>query len=400
MTETKGAAMTPQFSKKYYSYLMIFLGILTALGPFLTDMYLPALPMMVNDFATSESLVQLSLTMGMIGLAVGQVLFGPISQKWGRKPVILISTVLLIIGATACVFYANIYFFLLCRLVQGFGGAGGIVLSRSVATDCYSGRQLAKTMAIIGAINGIAPASAPVVGGLLSGTVGWRGIFFCLAALGVLILVLTVAFKETLPVEKRIKGSIFSTFKDYTKVLKIRRFTFLTAIYGLGMGAMFAYISSAPFIVQQQFMFNEIWFSIFFGVNSIVIGIGSGVALKFKSLEKGLIIGCVGMFAAAVLQYVFAVTLFNIYTYEVGVVLMLLFLGMVITVSTSMAMDEGRAYTGVAAAIVGAIGFLMGGIVSPIVGCGKPEITTALTIIIITLIMSAMSLRLRNVKNV
>jgi DHA1 family bicyclomycin/chloramphenicol resistance-like MFS transporter len=385
---------TPQFSKPYFAFLMIFLGILAALGPLLTDMYLPSLPAMVNDFNTTESLVQLSLTMGMIGLAVGQIFFGPFSQKWGRKPVVLISTVLLIASLFSSIFATNIYFFLICRLCQGLGGAGGIVLSRSIATDCYSGRQLAKTMAIIGAINGIAPAFSPVIGGVLSKLTGWQGIFCLLTVIGIVILLMTFVFKETLPAKMRIKGNILSTFADYGKVLRIRRFNYLIAAYGLTMGSLFAYISAAPFILQKQFEFSEISFSILFGANSVLIGLGSAIALRFKSLEKSLMIGGVGMLAAAVLQFVAVMMFNNVVTYEVTTAIMLLFLGISNTASTSMAMDQGREYTGAAAAIVGSIGFLMGGIVSPIVGCGNIQITTALTLIVITAILSLINVKI------
>lgn len=373
---------------------MLFLGILSALGPLLTDMYLPSLPTMVNDFHTTESLVQLSLTMGMIGLAVGQVFFGPFSQKWGRKPVILISTLLLIVGVFSCIFTTDIYTFLACRLAQGLGGAGGIVLSRSIATDCYSGRQLAKTMAIIGAINGIAPAFSPVIGGVMANATGWQGIFWLLTVIGIAIFLMTLFFKETLPKEQRFTGNILSTFRDYAKVLRIRRFTYLIAAYGLAMGCLFSYISAAPFILQKQFEFSEIAFSILFGANSVLIGIGSGIALKFKTLERALLIGGAGMLVAAILQFVSVFMLNNFYSYEATTALMLLFLGITITSSTSMAMDQGREYTGAAAAIVGAIGFLMGGIVSPIVGCGNIQVTTAITLIVITLLLLLTTVRI------
>jgi DHA1 family bicyclomycin/chloramphenicol resistance-like MFS transporter len=391
---TNSTAQTPKFSKPYFAFLMLFLGILSALGPLLTDMYLPSLPTMVNDFHTTESLVQLSLTMGMIGLAVGQVFFGPFSQKWGRKPVILISTLLLIVGVFSCIFTTDIYTFLACRLAQGLGGAGGIVLSRSIATDCYSGRQLAKTMAIIGAINGIAPAFSPVIGGVMANATGWQGIFWLLTVIGIAIFLMTLFFKETLPKEQRFTGNILSTFRDYAKVLRIRRFTYLIAAYGLAMGCLFSYISAAPFILQKQFEFSEIAFSILFGANSVLIGIGSGIALKFKTLERALMIGGAGMLVAAILQFVSVFMLNNFYSYEATTALMLLFLGITITSSTSMAMDQGREYTGAAAAIVGAIGFLMGGIVSPIVGCGNIQVTTAITLIVITLLLLLTTVRI------
>jgi DHA1 family bicyclomycin/chloramphenicol resistance-like MFS transporter len=367
---------------KYFYFLIIFLGMMSAFGPFLTDMYLPTLPSMVNDFNTTETLVQLSLTMGMIGLAVGQVFFGPMSQKWGRRPILLISMALFIVAAFTCVFSENIFFFLLCRLAQGLGGAGGIVLARAIATDCYEGRELAKMMAIIGAINGVAPAVAPIVGGLVAGSVGWKGIFVILTALGVVLFVMSLIFRETLPATKRYKGSIISSFTDYPKICKNKRFLALVTVYGFASGTLFAYISAAPFIIQSHYHFNELGFAVVFGVNSICIGIGSAVALKFKSLERAMKLGALGMTIFAILQLGCALFADYFAVYESLTLFMLIALGMDFTTATSLAMDSGRDYTGAAAAIVGAIGFIFGGIVSPIVGIGNIQLTTSIVLII------------------
>jgi DHA1 family bicyclomycin/chloramphenicol resistance-like MFS transporter len=342
--ETKAA--TGKASKGYLCFLLIFLGMMSAFGPFVTDMYLPGLPSMVEDFHTSEALVQLSLTMGMIGLAVGQVFFGPMSQKWGRRPVLLVSMVLFIAAAFLCVFSDNIAFFLLCRLLQGLGGAGGIVLSRAIATDCYEGRELAKMMAIIGAINGIAPAVAPIVGGLVTGTMGWQGVFCILGVLGVLLFVMSLVFRETLPVGHRHTGSLLKSFTDYPKVFALRRFVKLAATYGLASGTMFAYISSAPFIIQSHYGFDEIGFAVIFGINAVFIGVGSGLALKFKSLEKAMTQGAFYVLLLAVLQLCCTLWFNTFVAYEVISLLILLCLGLVFTTSSALAMDSGRAYTG------------------------------------------------------
>jgi DHA1 family bicyclomycin/chloramphenicol resistance-like MFS transporter len=375
-----------QYTKPYLVFLLIFLGLMSAFGPFLTDMYLPTLPSMVEDFHTTEALVQFSLTMGMIGLAIGQVFFGQMSQKWGRKPILIASMALFVVAAVASIFSKTITFFLICRLAQGLGGAGGIVLARSIATDCYHGRELAKMMAIIGAINGIAPATAPVIGGLVANSLGWQGIFAILTGIGVVLGVMSVIYKETLPKECRQTGSLWAGFSDYRKVCSIKRFVALVLGYGFSAGVLFAYISAAPFIIQGHFHFNEIWFAVIFGINSVCIGVGSGLALRFKSLERAMVIGAIGMTIFAVLQLIGVVALNEFWVYESTTLLMLVCLGMVFTTTTSMAMDQGRAYTGAAAAIVGAIGFVFGGAVSPIVGLGNIQITTAIVLIVCSVI--------------
>ena len=159
------------------TFLYLLLGSLTAFGPLVTDMYLPALPAMTESFHTSMPMVQLGLTFSMIGLAAGQLLFGPLSDKYGRRPLLLVSMAVFILSTIGCIFSPTIHWFVALRLLQGIGASGGIVISRSVAADKFSGRELAKAMAIIGAINGIAPVAAPVAGGFFTDIIGWQGIF-------------------------------------------------------------------------------------------------------------------------------------------------------------------------------------------------------------------------------
>jgi len=154
-------------------FLLILLGSLTAFGPLVTDMYLPSLPSMADYFGTQASMVQLGLTSSMIGLALGQLFFGPLSDWYGRRPPLLVAMSLFIVSTVCCIFSATIEGFIFFRLIQGIAGAGGIVVSRSIATDRFTGKELAKAMAIIGAINGIAPVASPVLGGFLTDSIGW-----------------------------------------------------------------------------------------------------------------------------------------------------------------------------------------------------------------------------------
>lgn len=176
--------MTQNFGKRYFIFLLVFLGALSAFGPFITDFYLPTLPAMADIFNTSASMVQLGLTASLLGIALGQIFFGPLSDKYGRLPIMVWSLVLFALSTVGCIYSPNIEIFDIFRFLQGLGGAGGIVMSRSVATDCYSGRELAKVLAIVGAINGIAPVVAPVTGGMVARSLGWQGIFWVLFIIG------------------------------------------------------------------------------------------------------------------------------------------------------------------------------------------------------------------------
>lgn len=161
-------------------FLLLFLGVLSAFGPFIMDMYLPTLPAMADFFHTSSSMVQLGLTTSMIGLAAGQLIFGPLSDKYGRRPPLLLAMILFLLATVGCIFSHTISQFVTSRFLQGIAGAGGVVISRSIATDEYSGQQLAGMLAVIGGINGIATVIAPIGGGILAQITSWQGIFICL----------------------------------------------------------------------------------------------------------------------------------------------------------------------------------------------------------------------------
>lgn len=188
--------MEKESSQGYFLYLVLFLGLLNGFGPFVIDMYLPALPEMTHVFKTSASVIQLGLTFCMGGLAVGQVLLGPVSDKFGRKAVLLFSLFLYLSATVGCLCSESIWIFTFFRFLEGIGAAGGIVLSRSVATDLYHGRQLAKIIAFISAINGLAPIAAPLSGGLVAQIVGWRGIFLILLSLGICLTLGSLFFFE------------------------------------------------------------------------------------------------------------------------------------------------------------------------------------------------------------
>ncbi len=365
-----------QFSKKYYFFLVLFLGMLSAFGPFVTDMYLPTLPSMAEVFHTTPSLVQMGLATSMLGLAVGQIFFGPLSDKYGRKAVLVTAMVLFSVSTVASIYSPDIEFFNFCRFLQGLGGSGGIVLSRSVATDCYSGRELAKMLAIIGAVNGIAPVTAPVIGGLVAGAIGWQGIFWVLFGIGAVILAMCIIFRESHKKELRYKGSVASLLKGFPEIFKLRYFVVYVLLYAFTCGVLFSYISSASFIIQNHFGFSELMFAVIFGVNALGIGIGSGLSLKFRRMPDAALFGACGIALSTLLQAAVYVFLPGFWPYEVLTFLMLVSIGFILTSATTMAMDEGRQMIGTASAIFGASGFLFGGIVSPLVGIGNIMTTT------------------------
>ena len=383
--------MKKNLPKKYLVYLYLLLGALAAFPPLVTDMYLPALPVMTAEFQTTASAVQMSLATCILGLAIGQLVFGPLSDKWGRKPLLKSALLLFILATVAILFSPTIEMLNICRFFQGLGGAGGVVLSRSVATDCYSGRELAKSLAIIGAINGIAPVTAPVIGGLFSEAIGWKGIFGILLAIGVLLYVVSIPFRESHTSEKHYAGSLTSLFIQAGILFKNSVYVRYVLIFGMANAVLFGYISSASFIIQNDFGLSELMFGILFGINSMAIGSGSILSLKFKQITNAIHVGCGGMFGCSVLQLCNYNLGFGFWGYEILVFIMLFSVGMVFTSSTTLAMTEGKSKIGWASAIVGAAGFLFGGIVTPLVGLGTIQISTYLVMTVCSLIAMSLS---------
>lgn len=366
-------------SKMYYIYLIVFLGLLSAFGPFVIDMYLPALPEMTEVFHCDSSTVQLGLTFCMIGLAVGQLLFGPASDKYGRKTILVFSLIIFVVASVFCCLSTSVLAFTAARLLQGIGGAGGIVLSRSIVADMYSGRELAKLIAILSAINNLAPVAAPIAGGGVAHIWGWQGIFIILLILGIVLLGLCIPLQESLQLTKRFSGKLMASVKGYKKVSKIKGFPSYSIVYALAMAALFAYISATPFIVQDIFGFSELQFSLVFAVNAIALATGSALSLRFSAMNKAAFYGSlIGSLLAAVGAMAAFFDMSNFIVYEIPAFIMLFGIGLVLTGSTSQAMNLGRECAGASSAVIGGIGYIAGGLVSPLVSYGNIYLTSFL----------------------
>lgn len=380
-----------------FTFLVIYLAGLSAFGSFVNDMYLPSLPSMKEFFHCSVSTVQLGLTMGMIGLGGGEILLGPISDKYGRKPVLIITLLVFIAAAVVSVFSPTIEFFLWCRLAQGLGASGGYFLARTIPADFYSGRMLARTMAIVGAINGIAPASAPVLGGFISTSFTWRGVFWALAGIAVVLLIFSRQLKESLPPNHRSTRSLGATFGNYLTLLRNRRFMTHVMLKGVALGFLFAYISSAPFIMQTKFHFSQVVFGCIVGANAIFVAVGAMLALKFKVLKRAAFVGGIVIAATAIAGAILMVSIDYFWAYELPLLPILFCLGMIFTVGNTLAMNEGRDDAGGASAVIGLMGYVVGAIVSPLVGIGDIMLSSAIVFValgLLILLFAIMSARI------
>ena len=363
-------------------FLFVFLGMLTAFGPFVTDMYLPSLPAMADYFSAGASMVQLGLTFSMLGLAAGQIVFGPLSDKYGRRKPLLWAMILFLLSTAGCIFAPTIEIFVFLRLIQGIAGAGGIVISRSVAADKFKGRNLAKALAVVGAINGIAPVAAPVIGGTALRIMSWQGIFWILFIVGLILLGACLHFNESLSRPKRSKQKISKTLSLFKPLFANKKYLYYVLQMSFAQGLLFAYISASPFIIQEHYGYSSFAFGLLFALNSLAIVGGAGFSVRFKSQEHCVSISCRGMMICSVLL---ALALgFNapLAVFE-GLLLVLLFmLGLTFTAAVAFAMGCAGSQAGAASALLGAAGFLFGSIVSPIVGLGNIMISSGIVFVV------------------
>ena len=361
-------------------FLVLLLGVLSAFGPFVVDLYLPSLPQLASFFETSASMTQLTLTTAMIGLAVGQLLLGPLSDKFGRKIPLIISLVIYIISTVLIVYAPNIESMIVLRVIQGLSSAGSVVISRAVATDLYRGREMTRFFGLLMTINGIAPIISPILGSLLLEYISWKGVFVFLALIGVIVLLFCFRLKESLSIENRLQGSIFATFSTFGVIIKNRLFMSYVGIESFLLGAMFAYIAASPFILQSFYGLSAFIFSLCFGANGAALVIGANIGGKLPN-RQALAIGVLAFVVAAL--YTIAVLIIQPYWLfvEIGFFAMLLLMGITFPAISSLAMESERQYAGSASALLGFAPFFLGGIVSPLVGIGNIFYSTALVIL-------------------
>lgn len=368
------------------TFILVFAAILSAFAPLTTDLYLPALPALTEAFATNASNVQLSLTFSFIGMATGQLLFGPLSDKQGRKTPLLMSLVAFVLATLGCIYAWNIESFNFFRLLQGFAGAGGLVISRSIAVDLYEEEHLARFLSSLAVINGIAPIIAPVGGGVLLDFTDWRGIFVVLLILGVCILMGGVYFKETLPVSRRLQGNMLKTYSSFGKVLRNRNYLNYTLSIGFTMGMFFAYLASSPFIFQNIYKVTPSQYGIFFAVNAVGLIIGNKLIVRFVSARQAF--ASASRLALATTIFIAVVLYFqwHVLAVEAAFFILLIAVGILLPAGTSLALNLERENSGSASALLGFFQFFMGGLISPLVGIGDIMLTTSITIFLTALV--------------
>ena len=351
-----------------YAKNAIVLGLLSAVGPFAIDMYLPALPAIALDLKASTASTQMTLMAFFLTLGVCQIFYGPISDTVGRKPPLYFGLGLFVIGSIGCAMASNIHWLIILRVVQGIGAASVMVIPRAIIRDLHTGIEATRLMSLVMLVFSMSPILAPLAGSALIVPFGWRAVFLAVTVAAVLAAVLIAAFlPETRLPEDRVKASAGHIFGSFGRLLTNPRFLGLVFIGGFGMASFFAFLASSSFIYINHFGLTPTQYSLGFSVNAV----GFIGASQFAA-TLGARFGMARMVKVAASSYAFfAVILFlatSAGASNLPVLMVLLFLsfaslGLVIPSSMVLAMDDHGPIAGMASSLAGTLQMLAGGVV-------------------------------------
>ncbi|WP_169064686.1 multidrug effflux MFS transporter [Geodermatophilus dictyosporus] len=349
------------------------LGAFVALGPLTIDMYLPALPTIADDLRTSPATVQLTLTGTLVGLALGQLVLGPLSDALGRKKPLLAGTALHVVASLLVLVAPSIAVLGLLRFLQGVGTAAGAVIALAVVRDLFAGRAAATMLSRLFLVLGAAPVLAPTVGGEVLRFTSWRGVFLILGLYGTALLVLGwFAVRETLPPERRRSTGLAGTLRGYRALLRDRAYVGLVLVAGLTMAGLFSYVSGSSFVFQGQFGLDEQQFGLLFGAGAVWLIAATQlnpVVLRRFSPAQVLVAGTVGgALAGAVLVVLAASGTGGLWAVALPLWAVLFSSGLALPNAPALALSRHGEAAGTAAALLGAVQFGVGALVAPLVG--------------------------------
>jgi DHA1 family bicyclomycin/chloramphenicol resistance-like MFS transporter len=354
--------------------LAVVLSLLTIFGPISMDLYLPVLPALTADLASATTTAQLTVTACLFGLALGQLIAGPLSDLFGRRRPLLIGVAAYVATSVLCATSPTVEGLVAARFVQGLAGGVGVVIAQAAGRDLYSGGRLLRYYGRLTVLAGLAAIVGPVVGGQLASVTDWRGLFLFLAAVGVLILAACLLFfRETLPAELRVAGGLARTGRDMGRLLSDRGFLGAVLVTGFVSAALFAYLSGATFLLQDVYGLSPQGYSYAFGLNSLgfmVFGFAAGRASERWS-ERGTLIaglgmvalGAGGLLATATLHLPLIAVVLSLFTMVSGV-------AVTTPPTTSLALAGYPHIAGTASSFLGVARFAFGGLAAPLVGLG------------------------------
>ncbi len=392
MTQTTALSTSAPLS----IFAIIVLALLSAAAPLATDMYLPGFPRMAEDLASNAASIQLTLTSFLFGLAGGQLVIGPLSDRFGRRKPLLIGTALAILASALCVVAPNIETLIVLRALQGIGGAAGVVIARAIISDstndAASSARLFQLMMMIG---GLAPVLAPIAGTGIVAIGGWRAVFAVITVLSFVSFVGVIRFvDESLPSGRRSDAGLAAFWNSLRQLLGNRAYVGYTLVAGFSFTALFGYISASPFVFQNFLGLSPTEYSIAFGINAIGIIGSSAISAKLVSRFEPRRLTAFGLILLMIASLCLLVCILA--GAGPGLVLPAVFLtvasvGQILGNASALAIGQSPRFAGTASAVLGALQFGLGAMVSPLVGLGGEEdaIPMAIAIVAAALLATA-----------
>src|SRR4051795_7552964 len=356
--------------------VVLLLGSLIALGPLSIDLYLPALPDLTHDLGASPSSVQLTLTGILVGLGLGKLVIGPLTDVYGRRRPLLAGSALNVVPALLCAIAPTIVVLDVLRVLQGVGAAAASVVAMAVVRDLFTGRAAAAVISRLVMVMGLAPVLAPSLGSAVLGVGSWRTVFVVLAGLGTLLGTLAIfALKETLPSERRAAPGLRTTLRGYAILLRDPSLVGFMLVASLTMAAVFAYVSGASFVLQDGFGLDERTFGVLFGIGAVGLIVSSQVNV---ALLRRFSSGAILTTALTVAALAAAVLLFDALTHTGGLLGIMIPVWVIMAMvalcgpnATALALADHGERAGAAAALLGAAQFTVGAAIAPLTGLGE-----------------------------
>ncbi|MFS4109773.1 multidrug effflux MFS transporter [Streptomyces sp. PD-S100-1] len=393
-----GAAAAGTAARRASLLVTLILGGLTATPPLAMDMYLPSLPEVTRSLHAPAATVQLTLTACLAGMALGQLVVGPMSDRWGRRRPLLAGLAVYVLATALCALAPNVETLVAFRLAQGLAGAAGIVIARAVVRDLYDGVAMARFFSTLMLISGVAPIVAPLIGGQILRITDWRGVFVVLTVVGALLgAVVWTKLPETLPPADRHEGGVGQALGGMRRLLADRVFAGYMIAGGFAFASLFAYISASPFVIQEIYGASPQTFSLLFGLNSVglvVVGQINGKVLVGRvRLDRVLAVGLVVVILAATALLLMATGAFGaVGLAPVAAALFVLMSAMGVTMpnTQALALMRTKHSAGAASALLGTTSFLVGAVASPLVGVAGEH--TAVPMAVVQLVAAVAAL--------
>lgn len=375
--------------------LLLALALLAAVAPVATDLYLPAFPKMAAELDASASTVQLTLMAFLLGITIGQLAFGPLSDRFGRLWPLLTGTALCIAASAVAALAPNIDVLVAARFAQGFTGAAGMVIGRAIVSDLASGKAAARAFSLMMIVGGVAPVIAPFVGSLLVDHVGWRGILWVVCGVVLLMFVTTVAvIRESHPRPRREALRAASAGTGAWRALLTRTYVGNTVAFAFGFAVMMAYISASPFVFQTLIGMTPVQYGMTFGVNALGITVMSAVSARLSqrvAVRSLLGTGLLAAFTAAVVLLGLVVVDAPAWTLTIPIFVAVASQGLILGSATALALAAVPNNAGTGSAALGSLQFGIGALVSPLVGLGGEQTAAPLALVMLACAVVALT---------